>query len=95
MTWRQIAAGAVLALAVLAPAQQVFAHAGLVASVPSANAVLETGPPAIQLVGLDQHVQRLAADVHPDDVAVAEQADRATVGGLRRDVPDAQSGGSA
>jgi copper transport protein len=49
MRWKRLAVGATLALAVFAPAQQAFAHAGLDASVPSANAVLETGPPNIEL----------------------------------------------
>ena len=49
MRWKRIAVGAGLALAVLAPAQLASAHAGLEASVPSANAVLETGPPNIEL----------------------------------------------
>lgn len=49
MRWRRVAAGAVLALGVLAPAGQAFAHAGLEASVPAANAVLEAGPPNIEL----------------------------------------------
>lgn len=39
----------VTAAAVLAPAQQAFAHAGLEASVPASNAVLESGPPNIVL----------------------------------------------
>ena len=62
MSWKQIATGAALALAVLAPAQQVFAHAGLVASVPSANAVLETGPPTIQL-DFNEAVDARLADI--------------------------------
>ena len=49
MRWKQVVVGAALALAVFAPAQQALAHAGLDASVPSANAVLETGPPNIEL----------------------------------------------
>jgi copper transport protein len=49
MRLRRVVVGTALAAAVLAPAQQAFAHAGLVASVPSANAVLETGPPNIEL----------------------------------------------
>src|SRR4051812_7118022 len=62
MSWKQVATGAVLAAAVLAPASQVSAHAGLVASVPAANAVLETGPPAIQLV-FDEAVDGRLADI--------------------------------
>jgi copper transport protein len=49
MRWKRVAVGAALALAVFAPAQQALAHAGLDASVPSTNAVLETGPPNIEL----------------------------------------------
>jgi copper transport protein len=49
MRWKRVAVGGALVLAVLAPAQQASAHAGLVASVPSANAVLEAGPPNIEL----------------------------------------------
>ncbi|MEP7113685.1 MAG: copper resistance protein CopC, partial [Ilumatobacteraceae bacterium] len=49
MRWKQMAVGTTLALAVFAPAQQALAHAGLEASVPSANAVLEAGPPNIEL----------------------------------------------
>jgi copper transport protein len=47
--WRQLVVGTALALAVFAPAQQAFAHATLDASVPSPNAVLEAGPPNIEL----------------------------------------------
>jgi copper transport protein len=46
---KRLVVGAAMALAVFAPAQQVLAHAGLVASTPSANAVLESGPPNIEL----------------------------------------------
>jgi copper transport protein len=49
MHWKRVVVGAALALAVFAPAQQALAHAGLDASVPSSNAVLETGPPNIEL----------------------------------------------
>ncbi len=50
MRGKPVAVGAALAFAVLfIPAQRVLAHASLVASVPSANAVLETGPPNIEL----------------------------------------------
>ncbi|MEP7045710.1 MAG: copper resistance protein CopC [Ilumatobacteraceae bacterium] len=49
MLLRRGVVGALLALGVLAPAQQASAHAGLVASVPAANAVLESGPPDIEL----------------------------------------------
>ncbi len=49
MRWKRVGVGAAVAFAVLAPAQQASAHAGLVASVPAANAVLESGPPNIEL----------------------------------------------
>ncbi|MEP7201353.1 MAG: copper resistance protein CopC [Ilumatobacteraceae bacterium] len=49
MRWRRGVVGAALALGVFVPAEQVLAHAGLEASVPSANAVLEAGPPNIEL----------------------------------------------
>jgi copper transport protein len=49
MRWKRLTVGATLALAVFAPAQQALAHAGLEASVPSANAVLEVGPSNIEL----------------------------------------------
>jgi len=85
MTWRQIAAGAALALAVLAPAQQVFAHAGLVASVPSANAVLETGPPAIQLVFNE------AVDARLSDIELYDQNAELIPTGT----PEAAAGGAS
>ena len=49
MSLKRLAVGSAVALAVLAPAARASAHAGLEASVPSANAVLETGPPNIEL----------------------------------------------
>jgi copper transport protein len=49
MRWKQVVVGVAVAVAVMAPAGQVLAHAGLESSVPSANAVLETGPPEIIL----------------------------------------------
>jgi copper transport protein len=49
MRWKQLVVGAGVALVVFAPAGRAFAHAGLEASVPSANAVLEAGPPNIEL----------------------------------------------
>ena len=49
MRLKQVVVGASVALAIFAPAEQASAHAGLEASVPSANAVLETGPPNIEL----------------------------------------------
>ena len=49
MRLKQMVVGAAVALAVFVPAEQASAHAGLEASVPSANAILETGPPNIEL----------------------------------------------
>ncbi|MBK5330783.1 MAG: copper resistance protein CopC [Ilumatobacteraceae bacterium] len=49
MRLKRVVVGAAVALAVFVPAAQASAHAGLEASVPSANAVLETGPPNIEL----------------------------------------------
>jgi copper transport protein len=49
MRWKPVAVGAGLALAVLAPARQASAHPGLERSAPAANAVLEVGPPNIEL----------------------------------------------
>ena len=49
MRWKPLAVGAGLALAILAPAGQVSAHPGLERSTPAANAVLEVGPPNIEL----------------------------------------------
>ena len=49
MRWKRVAVFAATIVGVLAPAQQVLAHAGLESSVPAANAVLETGPPNIVL----------------------------------------------
>ncbi len=49
MRWQRVAVFAATIAAVLAPAQHVFAHAGLEASVPASNAVLESGPPNIVL----------------------------------------------
>ncbi len=49
MRWRRVALFAATTVAVLAPAQQVLAHAGLESTVPAASAVLETGPPNIVL----------------------------------------------
>jgi copper transport protein len=49
MRWKRVAVFAATAVVVLAPAQQVLAHAGLESSVPAANAVLESGPPNIVL----------------------------------------------
>lgn len=49
MRWKQLALGTAVVVAVLAPAEGVSAHAGLEASVPSPNAVLEAGPPNIEL----------------------------------------------
>ena len=49
MRWQQVAVGAALAFAVFAPAQHASAHARLEASVPLANAILDAGPPNIEL----------------------------------------------
>ena len=49
MRWKRFAVGVGLAFAVLAPARQASAHPGLEVSVPAANAVLEVGPPNIEL----------------------------------------------
>ena len=49
MRWKQLAVGAALAVAVLAPARQASAHAALETSAPSPNAVLEVGPDNIEL----------------------------------------------
>ncbi|MEA3184211.1 MAG: CopC domain, partial [Ilumatobacteraceae bacterium] len=49
MRWKRGAVFAATIIAVLAPAQQVLAHAALQATEPAANAVLETGPPNIVL----------------------------------------------
>jgi copper transport protein len=49
MRWKQLAIGTAVVVAVLAPAKGVSAHAGLETSVPSPNAVLEAGPPNIEL----------------------------------------------
>ena len=46
---KKVVVGAAVAMAVFVPAEQASAHAGLEASVPSANAILETGPPNIEL----------------------------------------------
>ena len=69
MRWRKVAIGAGLALAVLAPAQVASAHAGLEASVPSANAVLETGPPNIEL-DFNEAVDAPLADIELYDQTV-------------------------
>ena len=44
------------------PAEQASAHAGLEASVPSANAILETGPPNIEL-DFNEAVDSKLADI--------------------------------
>ena len=49
MRLKQVVVGAAVALAIFAPVDRASAHAGLEASAPSANAVLETGPPNIKL----------------------------------------------
>ncbi|HZX54192.1 MAG TPA: copper resistance protein CopC, partial [Ilumatobacteraceae bacterium] len=85
MSWKHIATGAAVALAVLAPASQVSAHAGLVASVPAANAVLETGPPTIQLV-FNEAVDAGLADIELYD-------ENATL--IPTGAPEAAAGGEA
>jgi copper transport protein len=62
MRLKRVAVGAALALAVLAPAEAASAHAGLDATVPSANAVLESGPPDIEL-DFNEGVDSKLADV--------------------------------
>ena len=62
MGLKRIVVGAAIALAVFVPAAQASAHAGLEASVPSANAVLETGPPNIEL-NFNEAVDFKLADV--------------------------------
>ena len=49
MRLKRVVVGAAVALAVFVPTERASAHAGLEASVPSANAILETGPPNIEL----------------------------------------------
>lgn len=85
MRWKQVAIGAAVAMAVLAPAQQALAHAGLEASVPSANAVLEAGPPNIVL-DFNEAVDAGLADIELYDqnatlvpLGVAESVTDATV----------------
>lgn len=62
---RLVVAGAVLtATAWLAvPTTQVFAHAGLQASVPAANSVLDSAPPAI-LLDFDEAIEPSLASIH-------------------------------
>lgn len=62
MRIRRIAVGTAVALAVFVPAEHASAHAGLETSVPSANAVLVTGPPNIEL-NFDEAVDSKLADV--------------------------------
>jgi copper transport protein len=62
MRAKRLVVGAALTLAVLAPAQQAFAHAGLVGSTPAANAVLESGPPNIEL-DFNEAVDAQLADI--------------------------------
>jgi len=62
MSWKRVATGAAIAIAVLAPAPRVFAHAALVSSVPAANAVLESGPPTIELA-FDEAVDPRLSDI--------------------------------
>ena len=62
MHWKRAAVGFGIAVAVMAPAQQAFAHAELETSVPSANAVLETGPANIVLT-FNEAVEADLADI--------------------------------
>jgi copper transport protein len=62
MRWNHVVVGAATALAVLVPAQQALAHAGLEASAPAANAVLESGPPNIVLQ-FDEAVDASLAEI--------------------------------
>ena len=62
MRLKRVVVGAAVALVVFAPAERASAHAGLEASVPSANAVLETGPPNIEL-NFNEAVDFTLADV--------------------------------
>ena len=48
-----------------------------------------------QLGLVDQQVEGAGGEVQADPVAVADERDRAAVGGLRRDVADAEPGGAA
>ena len=49
MRWRKAAVGIAVMVAVMAPAGRALAHAALESSAPSANSVLESGPPKILL----------------------------------------------
>ena len=60
--WKRIAIGAGVGLAILASAEAASAHAGLEGSVPSANAVLETGPANIEL-NFNEAVDAELADI--------------------------------
>lgn len=62
MHLKRVVVGVAVALAVFAPAEHASAHAGLEASVPSANAVLETGPPNVEL-DFNESVDFTLADV--------------------------------
>ncbi|MGZ7087355.1 MAG: copper resistance CopC/CopD family protein [Ilumatobacteraceae bacterium] len=62
MRWRRAAVFVATTVAVLAPAQQVFAHAVLESTVPAASAVLQTGPPDI-ILKFDEAVDVSLADI--------------------------------
>lgn len=62
MRWKRAALGFGIAIAVMAPAQQVFAHAELVSSDPAANAVLGAGPAKISL-GFNEAVDADLANI--------------------------------
>ena len=62
MRWKRVAVFAATAAAVLAPAQHASAHAGLEASVPASNAVLESGPPNVVL-DFNEAVDARLADI--------------------------------
>src|SRR5688500_1936975 len=52
-------------------------------------------PAAGQLGLVDQEIQRARREVQADPVTVLDEGDRSAVGRLRRDMPDAQTGGAA
>ncbi len=82
MQWQRVAVAGALALVVLAPAQQVFAHAGLEASVPSANAVLEEGPSEIELDFNE------AVDAELADIELYDQEANLVATGLPESITD-------
>ena len=82
MRWSRVAVGTVLTLGVFAPAGQAFAHAGLEASVPSANAVLESGPPNIELDFNE------AVDAERSNIQLYDQAGKLIPTGATQSVTD-------